>query len=207
MQKLYLEYPEIGDIKANIISRRVQGDNTQIMLDKTIFMPKCSYLLEDSGNISNLEILSIDTRKDNIIHLVKGKPQKSEVLLKLNMENRIKNLEYNTAYLIFKMLMEIFYNFKNIKLRLSDERAVIKVSDFFDQLDKSLLENQVNFLIAKALIIDSKQGITSIPPLGEVINNDICFDNTSKVRAFKIINTETFGNEIDIEFIAGNDIL
>jgi len=207
MQKLYLEYPEIGDIKANIISRRVQGDNTQIILDKTIFMPKCSYLLEDSGSISNLEILSIDTRKDNIIHLVKGKPQKSEVLLKLNMENRIKNLEYNTAYLIFKMIMEIFYNFKNIKLRLSDERAVIKVSDFFDQLDKSLLENQVNFLIAKALIIDSKQGITSIPPLGEVINNDICFDNTSKVRAFKIINTETFGNDIDIEFIAGNDIL
>ena len=207
MQKLYLEYPEIGDIKANIISRRVQGDNTQIILDKTIFMPKCSYLLEDSGSISNLEILSIDTRKDNIIHLVKDKPQKSEVLLKLNMENRIKNLEYNTAYLIFKMLMEIFYNFKNIKLRLSDERAVIKVSDFFDQLDKSLLENQVNFLIAKALIIDSKQGITSIPPLGEVINNDICFDNTSKVRAFKIINTETFGNDIDIEFIAGNDIL
>ena len=58
MQKLYLEYPEIEEIKANIISRRIQDNNTQIILDRTIFMPKNSYLLEDKGSILDLEILS-----------------------------------------------------------------------------------------------------------------------------------------------------
>ncbi|WP_394268448.1 hypothetical protein [Anaerococcus nagyae] len=207
MQKLYLEYPEIEEIKANIISRRIQDNNTQIILDRTIFMPKNSYLLEDKGSILDLEILSIDEKRDNIIHLVKGKPNKSEVILKLNMKNRMKNLSYNTAYIIFKIVMGVFYNFKDIKLQLSEERAILKISEFYDKLDISLIEDQVNFIIAKALPIYNKQGITSIAPLGEVINNNLCFDNTSKVRAFKIIHSETFGTDIEIEFIAGNDIL
>lgn len=207
MQKLYLEYPEIEEIKANIISRRVQDNNTQIILDRTIFMPKTSYLLEDKGNILDLEILSVDEKRDNIIHLVKGKPHKSEVVLKLDMENRLKNLSYNTAYIIFKIVMGVFYNFKDIKLQLSEERAVLKISEFYDKLDISLIEDQVNFIIAKALPIDNKQGITSIAPLGEVVNNNLCFDNTSRVRALKITNTESFGNELEVEFLAADDIL
>ena len=207
MQKLYLDYPEIKEIKANIVSRRVKDNNTQIILDRTIFMPKTSYLLEDKGSILDLEILSVDEKKDNIIHLVKGKPNKSEVILKLDMENRIKNLSYNTAYIIFKIVMGVFYNFKDIKLQLSEERAVLKISEFYDKIDISLIEDQVNFIIAKALPIDNKQGITSIDPLGEVVNNNLCFDNTSRVRALKIIDTETFGNDLEIEFLAADDIL
>lgn len=207
MQKLYLEYPEIEEIKANIISRRVQDNNTQIILDRTIFMPKTSYLLEDKGSILDLEILSVDEKRDNIIHLVKGKPHKSEVVLKLDMENRLKNLSYNTAYIIFKVVMGVFYNFKDIKLQLSEERAVLKISEFYDKLDISLIEDQVNFIIAKALPIDNKQGITSIAPLGEVVNNNLCFDNTSRVRALKITNTESFGNDLEVEFLAADDIL
>ncbi|WP_297281436.1 hypothetical protein [uncultured Anaerococcus sp.] len=207
MQKLYLEYPEIEEIKANIISRRVQDNNTQIILDRTIFMPKTSYLLEDKGSILDLEILSVDEKRDNIIHLVKGKPHKSEVVLKLDMENRLKNLSYNTAYIIFKIVMGVFYNFKDIKLQLSEERAVLKISEFYDKLDISLIEDQVNFIIAKALPIDNKQGITSIAPLGEVVNNNLCFDNTSRVRALKITNTESFGNDLEVEFLAADDIL
>lgn len=207
MQKLYLEYPQIEEIKANIISRRVQDKNTQIILDRTIFMPNTPYLLEDKGSISNLEIISIDEKRDNIIHLVKGKPNKSEVILKLDLENRIKNLTYNTAYIIFKIIMEVFYNFKDIKLSLSQERAVLKITEFYDKFNKALIEDQINFVIEKAISIESKQGITYIDPLGEVINNDLSFDNTSKIRAFKIIDTENFGNDLEIEFLAGSDII
>ena len=207
MQKLYLEYPQIEEIKANIISRRVQDKNTQIILDRTIFMPNTPYLLEDKGSISNLEIISIDEKRDNIIHLVKGKPNKSEVILKLDLENRIKNLTYNTAYIIFKIMMEVFYNFKDIKLNLSQERAVLKITEFYDKFNKALIEDQINFVIEKAIPIESKQGITYIAPLGEVINNDLSFDNTSKIRAFKIIDTENFGNDLEIEFLSGSDII
>lgn len=207
MQKLYLEYPEISEIKANIVSRRVQDNNTQIILDKTIFMPKSAHLLADRGYISDMKIISIDEKRDNIIHLVEGKPNKSEVNLKLDMKNRIKNLSYNTAYIIFKILMESMYNFKDLKLVLNEERAIIKITDLYEIIDLSSLENQMNFIIERSIKIDNNQGITSIAPLGEVINNDICFDNSAKVRGFKIKDVEAFGPDLEIEYLAGLDIL
>ena len=207
MQKLYLEYPEIEEIKANIISRRIQDNNTQIILDRTIFMPKNSYLLEDKGSILDLEILSIDKKRDNIIHLVKGKPNKSEVILNLDYKNRNKNLVYNTAFIIFKLIFESFYQAKDLILNLDADRAVIKITDFYEVFDKDLIENQINFTVEKSLKIENIQGITSIYPLGEVINNEICFDNTSKIRGFKIIESETFGNDLELEFLAGGDLL
>ena len=207
MQKIYLKYPEITELKANIVSRRVQDDNTQIILDRTIFMPKSYGFLKDYGNISDLEIISVEEKRDNIIHTVKGRPKKSEVILKLNPENRIKNLAYNTAFIIFKIVFTSFYQAKYLKLTIDEERSVIKITDFFDIFDKLLIENQINFIIEKALKIENHQGITNIPPLGEVINNEICYENSSKVRGFKIVDTESFGNDLEIEFIAGRDII
>ena len=207
MQKIYLKYPEITELKATIVSRRAQDNYTQIILDRTIFMAETFGFLKDFGSISDLEIVSIEEKRDNIIHTVKGRPQKSEVILKLNDKNRIKNLAYNTAFIIFKLVFTSFYQAKDLKLTITEDRSVIKISDFYDNFDKSLIENQTNFIIEKALKIDNKQGITSIAPLGEVINNEICFDNTSKVRGFKISEIESFGNDLELEFIAGRDII
>ena len=207
MQKIYLKYPEISEIKANIVSRRVQGDKTQIILDRTIFMPKTNVFLSDSGKIDDLDIVSIEEKRDNIIHTVLGKPNKSEVTLKLASKNRIKNLSYNTAFIIFKLVFESFYNAADLKLNLEADRSVIKIIDFFESLDTTLIENQVNFIIEKALKVENNQGITSIPPLGDLINNEICFNNTAKIRGFKIVNSESFGNDLEIEFVAGEDII
>ncbi len=207
MQKIYLKYPEISEIKANIVSRRVQGDKTQIILDRTIFMPKTNGFLSDSGKIDDLDIVSIEEKRDNIIHTVSGKPNKSEVTLKLASKNRIKNLSYNTAFIIFKLVFESFYNAADLKLNLEADRSVIKIIDFFESLDTTLIENQVNFIIEKALKVENNQGITSIPPLGDLINNEICFNNTAKIRGFKIVNSESFGNDLEIEFVAGRDII
>lgn len=207
MQKIYSKYPEICKIKANIVSRRVQNDNTQIILDRTIFMPKNPNFLEDTGKVGNLEIISVEEKRDNIIHTVKGKPNKSQVTLKLDSKNRYKNLSYNTAFIIFQLVFESYYQAKNLKLHMGENKGKIKIIDFYDKLDKDLLEDQVNFIIEKSLNIENKQGITSIKPLGDLINNNISFDNTSKVRAFKIINIENIANDLEIEFVAGRDIL
>lgn len=207
MQKVYLKYPEIYELKANIISRRVQHGTTQIILDRTIFMPKTNGFLKEYGSISNLDIISVEEKRDNIIHTVKGKPNKSEVILNLDYKNRNKNLVYNTAFIIFKLIFESFYQAKDLILNLDADRAVIKITDFYEVFDKDLIENQINFTVEKSLKIENIQGITSIYPLGEVINNEICFDNTSKIRGFKIIESETFGNDLELEFLAGWDLL
>lgn len=207
MQNLFLVHPEITQIKANIISRRSQGENTQLILDRTIFLPKTDMTIKERGNISGLDLISVEEKKDNIIHLVKGKPSKSEVILNLNYDDRLRNLSYNSAFVLFNIVMESFYNFKDIKLSLTDELASMEIEDFFDVFDPKLIEDQMNFIIQKSLPITSQKGITNIYPIGDSINNGICFDNTGKIRAFKILYQEYQSNNLYIEFFAGSDIL
>lgn len=207
MQNLFLVHPEITEIKANIISRRSQGENTQLILDRTIFLPKTDMTVTEGGNISGLDLISVEEKKDNIIHLVKGKPSKSEVILNLDYNDRLRNLSYNSAFVLFNIVMESFYNFKDIKLSLTDELASMEIEDFFDVFDKRLIEDQMNFIIQKSLPISSQKGITNIYPIGDSIHNGICFDNTSKIRAFKILYQEYQSNNLYIEFFAGSDIL
>lgn len=207
MQNLFLVHPEITEIKANIISRRSQGENTQLILDRTIFLPKTDMTVTEGGNISGLDLISVEEKKDNIIHLVKGKPSKSEVILNLDYNDRLRNLSYNSAFVLFNIVMESFYNFKDIKLSLTDELASMVIEDFFDVFDRRLIEDQMNFIIQKSLPISSQKGITNIYPIGDSINNGICFDNTGKIRGFKILYQEYQTNNLYIEFFAGSDIL
>lgn len=207
MQKLYMDYPEISKIKANIISRRYLDDKTQIILDRTIFMPNSKEFLADMGTISAMEVLNVEEKKDNIIHTIQGKPQKSEVFLDLDMTNRRKNLSYNTAYIIFKLIFDSFYRSSSINLIRKEEDFFIEVSDFYDVFDKKLILDQINFLIGANLKIESKQGITKIDPIGDVINNFICFDNTGKVRGLVFENIDVSKSSLKIKIKACDDIL
>lgn len=207
MQKLYMDYPEISKIKANIISRRYLDDKTQIILDRTIFMPNSKEFLADMGRISAMEVLNVEEKKDNIIHTIQGKPQKSEVFLDLDMTNRRKNLSYNTAYIIFKLIFDSFYRSSSINLIRKEEDFFIEVCDFYDVFDKKLILDQINFLIGANLKIESKQGITKIDPIGDVINNFICFDNTGKVRGLIFENIDINKSSLKIKIKACDDIL
>ena len=207
MQKTYLDYPEISELKANIISRKVSGDRTQVILDRTIFAPKSSYLLEDKGYISDLPIINIEEKRDNIIHTILGKPQRSEVILKLDMGIRTRNLAYNTAYVLFAIFFEAFYTFKDIKLDLGFDHAKLLITGFNSYFSKDIIEEQINFAIEKSLKIANIQGISSIKPLGEVINNEIAYDNAGKLRGFKITNVSQNQDNLVIDFLAGADTI
>lgn len=206
MQKVYIKFPEISNIKSNITSRKQSDETTQIILDRTIFMPKSTYLLADKGNISGMEIIAIEEKRDNIIHLVKGKPEKSEVSLNLDIDIRNRNLTYNTCLILFKILMTSYYNFSDIKLELTEDRAKFIVSEFDDLFYEDLIVDQLNFLISKNIKIDNNQGISSVHPIGEVINNEIAFDNAGKVLGFRINNTTYEDNTLMIDFTAGSDL-
>lgn len=207
MQKIYLKYPEISELKANIASRKVSEDKTQVILDRTIFTPNSTYLLADKGAISDLPIINVEDRRDNIIHTIAGKVQKSEVILTLDMDIRTRNLVYNTAYILFTIFFESMYAYKDMSLELSLTDAKIHVGGFNGLFDGNLIEEQINFIIGKSLSISNKQGISSIMPLGEVINNEIAYDNTGKIRGFIITNISQNQDNLVIDFLAGADTI
>ena len=61
----------------------------------------------------------------------------------------------------------------------------------------------INYAIDSNLPITTKAGITEVAGLGTVINSYINFDNTFKVRRFKVLDVNKDGKNTIISIFAG----
>lgn len=204
---LYINYPEITNIKANILSRKHENSTTKLLLDRTIFSPYNDYLFNDQGHISNMRIIDVYEKNGKIVHLVEGKPNKSQVDLSLNPTIRFHNLYYNTAYLLLKFALESLYNIKNSKLKLYNSYGQMVVSEFFVDFDKDQSEDFVNHLVNLDLRIENLGPEKSIGSLGQVKNSGISFLSTGTIFGINIFRYNIIGNGLILEFVTGKDFL
>lgn len=204
---LYINYPEITNISANIVNRRHSDSTTQIILDRTIFTPNSDYLYKEKGKINSFNLLDTFERNGKIVHIIDGKPDKSLVELSLNGSERYHNLYYNTAYNILKLVLQSFYNTKNSKLKLYDNSAQMIINDFFVDFNKDEVENFINHLIKLGIKIENKKDSTRIASLGQIESSGVCFNNTASIFGIHIYRYNIIGNGLIIEFITGEDFL
>src|SRR5699024_11830603 len=93
----------------------------------------------------------------------------------------------------------------NIKtnLFLSEDKAYITLINFTSDIDIELFDEMINYAIDSNLPITTKAGITEVLGLGTVINSYINFDNTYKIRNFKVLDINRDGKNTIISFAAG----
>lgn len=204
---LYINYPEITNINANIINRKYENNKTKILLDRTIFTPHNDYLNKENGYISSLKLLDVYEKNGKLVHLVEGRPDKSQVELKVNKEMRFHNLYYNTAFILLELVFKNFYNIKHSKLKLYKSYGQMIIGDFFVDFDKSQFEDFINHLINLGLNIENTGPIKKIESIGEIHNSDISFRSTSDIYGIHIFRYNIISNGLILEFITGNDFL
>ena len=204
---LFINYPELTSIEANILSRKYDGDTTKIILDRTIFSPYDDYLFNDQGYISSLKLVDVYENNKKIVHVVKGKPVKSKVELKLDSAIRFHNLYYNTAYHILKFTLESLYNIKYSKLKLYNNYGQLVISDFYVDFDKSEVEDFINHLINVNIKIENLGLVKTIGNLGQVENPGISLAHTGDIFGIHIFRYNIIANGLIIEFVTGKDFL
>lgn len=186
MTKIYEKYPEITNIKANVLSRKFVNNNTYLILDKTIFMPKNDFLIDDEGYISGHKLLSVEEKRDNIVHLIEGKETRKDLVLSLDKNIRKENLLASTAFCLFKIFYKTYYPSGRFTLRANDDVKVIELENPSPDFNPYLIEELINYAISSGLKISLDKGIAELSGIGEAVNNLICFDNTYKLHSFKI---------------------
>lgn len=204
---LYINYPEITRINANIINKKFNNNKTEILLDRTIFTLDDDRLKNDQGYISSLKVLNVYQRNGKTVHLVEGKPNKNQVELILNEDIRFHNLYYNTAFILLELVLKNFYNIKQSKLKLYKSYAQMIISDFFVDFDKHQVEESINNLINLGLKIENNGSIKKIKSIGEIRNSDISFKSTSDIYGIHIFRYNIIGDGLILEFITGKDFL
>ena len=201
--KIYEKYPEILYLKAKIIDKKYKNNISQILFENTIFIPSNNFLIDDYKTAGGLEVLEVKENKGKDLISVKGKYEKDTIELVVDKKLRYRNLYYNTAYILFQIFLEGFYGNIKTNLFLSEDRAYITLNNYTSDLDPELFDEMINYAIDSNLPITTKSGITEVTGLGTVINSYINFDNTYKIRRFKVLAIRKEGKNTIIFFAAG----
>ena len=201
--KIYEKYPEILSFKANIEDKRFKNNISQLMVDQTIFMPSNDFLIDDYKTAGGLEVVEVKENKGKELISIKGKYDKDTIELVVDKKLRYRNLYYNTAYILFQIFLEGFYGNIKTNLFLSEDKAYISLINYTSDIDVELFDEMINYAIDSNLPITTKAGITEVAGLGTVINSYINFDNTYKIRKFKVIAVRKEGKNTIISFAAG----
>lgn len=203
MTKIYEKFPEITEVKAKVLSKKFVNNNTYLILDKTIFMPKNDTLIDEPGHIGGCKLLSVEKKKDNIIHLVEGRENRTNLLLSLDKDIRLHNLYYATSFSLFKIFYNSYYRADRISFKLYEDYGEIKITRPSRDFDPRLIEELVSYAIDKGLSLNLDKGIVELKSIGKTINNLISFDNTYKIKSFEIIECLVEENNTLISFKAG----
>lgn len=201
--KIYEKYPEILTFNAKIEDKRFKNNISQLIVDQTIFMPSNDFLLDDFLTAGGLEVIEVKENKGKELISVKGKYKKDIIELVLDKKLRYRNLYYNTAYILFQIFLEGFYGNIKTNLFLSEDKAYITLINFTSDIDIELFDEMINYAIDSNLPITTKAGITEVLGLGTVINSYINFDNTYKIRRFKVLAIRKEGKNTIISFACG----
>lgn len=201
--KIYEKYPEILTFNAKIEDKRFKNNISQLIVDQTIFMPSNDFLLDDFLTAGGLEVIEVKENKGKELISVKGKYEKDIIELVLDKKLRYRNLYYNTAYILFQIFLEGFYGNIKTNLFLSEDKAYITLINFTSDIDIELFDEMINYAIDSNLPITTKAGITEVLGLGTVINSYINFDNTYKIRRFKVLAIRKEGKNTIISFAFG----
>ena len=201
--KIYERYPEILSFTAEVKDKRFKNNISQLLVDKTIFMPSDDFLINDYETAGGLEVVEVKETRGKDLISVKGKYTEDKIELVVNKKLRYRNLYYNTAYILFQIFLEGFYGNVKTNLFLSEEKAYITLLNYTSDIDPELFDEMINYSIDSNLPLKTKAGITEVAGLGTVINSYINFDNTYKIRRFKILSVRREGKNTIISFAAG----
>lgn len=206
MKKLYIKMPYLTSIGAKIKKREYIEENTKLILDRTIFIP-CDHNndLED-GEIDGHKLLDVYEENGEIYHIIEGRPEKSDVYLKIKNLKRKRNLEYNAAIILIRLSMNKFYNRQSTFFELKDNYCKIKFKDF-DQEDINIkaLESFINYIIDLGLEINFMDDNYIIKSLGAINYFGVSVKNTNEIKRLKIFKYEIEKNSLSISFITGSD--
>lgn len=201
--KFYEKYPEILNLQSEVKDKKYKNNISKVYIDQSIFMPSSGILLDDYKTAAGFEVIDVRENKDKTIVSVKGRVDSSKIDLLVDKKLRYRNLYYNTAYILFQIFLEAFYGNIKTKLYLSEDKAYISLINYRADLDAELFDEMINYAIDSNLPIKSEAGISEVLGLGTVINSHINFDNTYKIRNFKIKDIRKEGKNTIIGFVAG----
>jgi alanyl-tRNA synthetase len=229
----YYEFAGTDPFPANILELRSEGDNTAVVLDKTIFYPEGGGQSADRGSVNGVPLLDVLEKDGEILHLIRNEdrerlaPGPAELVLDLK-RRRDLTVQHTAQHLLSGTILRLTGK-HTVSMHLGEETNTIDIDA--PQIDSESLANTENTVMdiieADVPVIihlcppekTADFPLRKIPPQGEDIIRVVeiqgrdfspcCgthLESTGKIGMLRILGAEKYKGMTRVSFIAGRRV-
>lgn len=177
-------------LSTNILHRKAEGETTRLVLEDTLLMDyEQLHLLPERAEIDGAPILRTYMQGDHLVHVVSGKPQKSRILLQVNIRDRRQTQRDVSLRLLLRYLLAQHenrnpYAYEAIKSISGNFQVSFRISGHFTQEEiielQGRLDRGLERFLRSGLRFRSKEdpkaqtqlfGVCTLPWMGPHLDN------------------------------------
>lgn len=223
-EKLYLNDSYVKEFTALVLSCTKNGENYEVILDRTAFFPEGGGQAPDKGEIGGIEVLNVQERGEEVVHTL-ATPVSGEVEGKIDWVLRFSRMQNHCAEHILSGVIHKMFGYNNVGFHMNDSLITFDVDGPLTAEDiekveieanKAVFSNaeiSVSYPTAEELCkIDcrSKIELTDGVRLITVDGFDTCAccaphpSRAGEIGLIKIVNFSAFKGGTRIEMVAGS---
>ncbi len=226
---IYESDPYCREFTAKVVSCEKDGEEYNIILDKTAFFPEGGGQAADVGTLNGMEVVDVQIAGDMVIHRIKkGIPVGEEVIGKLDWDIRFTRMQNHSGEHILSGIVHSLFGYNNVGFHMSKSEMTVDFDGVLKQTDIEKVEKLVNFTVWKNLAItvsyptkDEENGIEYRSKLENIENlrlvtiedTDCCaccaphVSKTGEIGIVKIIDSTPNKGGTRLTVVAGFDAL
>ncbi|WAA11029.1 alanyl-tRNA editing protein [Fervidibacillus albus] len=124
-EKLFYSNPAIFEWDAEISDVEQVDDGWKVKLNQTNFYPEGGGQPCDLGTIDGKEVVDVQKFGDDVIHIMKEKPEKQFVHCQIDKRRRIEHTQHHSCQHLLSAVCLQLYDFKTVSFHLSNDKATI----------------------------------------------------------------------------------
>lgn len=142
-EKLYLNDSYVKEFTALVLSCTKNGENYEVILDRTAFFPEGGGQAPDKGEIGGIEVLNVQERGEEVVHTL-ATPVSGEVEGKIDWALRFSRMQNHCAEHILSGVIHKMFGYNNVGFHMNDSLITFDVDGHLTAEDIERVETEAN---------------------------------------------------------------
>jgi len=228
-KKLFHEDVYKIEFEANVVEKYKEEQGFVFVLDQTCFYPESGGQPSDKGTLNGVEVVHVEERKGDILHVLKKDVSENKVFGKIDWEKRFDHMQQHAGqHILSQSLFELFQA-KTLSFHLGAESSTIEfdlreISDeesqrvedrantivFQDREIKSYFVSEMDIEKVPLRKPSQKKGLIRVIEVSD-FDYSACGgthpSKTGEIGLIKILKWERMRNNMRCEFVCGRRAL
>ena len=146
--KLYLNNSYIKEFTANVLSCTKNGENYEVILDRTAFFAEGGGQAADKGEINGIAVLDVQEKGEDIVHTL-ASAVSGEVTGKIDWSLRFSRMQNHCAEHILSGVIHKIFGYNNVGFHMNDSLVTFDVDGHLTAEDIERVEKEANKAVFK----------------------------------------------------------